>query len=169
MSKPTYSQSDGNRVTTSVIDTVEQINNLFSTLRQVLALMGAVALMVASLGMFNTLTVSLLERTREIGLMKAMGMKSYEVQELFLTESMVMGFFGGFSGIIFGFLSGKFLGFVLSAIAVFKGVGYIDISYLPIPFVILILVLSLIVGLATGIYPAQRATKISALNALRYE
>jgi ABC-type antimicrobial peptide transport system permease subunit len=156
-------------ITASVVDTVEQINTLFSTLRKVLALIGAVALAVASLGMFNTLTVSLLERTREIGLMKAMGMKSYEVQELFLTESMVMGFFGGFFGILSGFVAGKLLGLLLSLVAVFKGVGYIDVAYLPMPFVLLILILSLIVGLATGIYPARRATRISALNALRYE
>ena len=79
-------------VTTSVADTVEQINNFFGTARIVLALLGMAALGVAALGMFNTLTVSLLERTREVGLMKAMGMKAFEVQELFLTESMVMSF-----------------------------------------------------------------------------
>jgi len=126
-------------------------------------------LSVAALGMFNTLTVSLLERTREVGLMKAMGMKSSEVQELFLTESMVMGFLGGILGIILGLLSGKILGIILSLFAVFKGVGIVDISYLPFSFILIILFLSLFVGLATGIYPARRATRISALNALRYE
>ena len=119
--------------------------------------------------MFNTLTVSLLERIREIGLMKAMGMRSEEVRELFLTESMVMGFFGGISGLFFGFLAGKILGLVLSLVAVFKGVGFIDISYIPVSFVILIVVLSLMVGFLTGIYPSKRATQVSALNALRYE
>jgi len=69
--------------TRSVADTVTQIERLFATLRTVLAVLGIVALLVAALGMFNTLTVSLLERTREVGLMKAMGMKSHEVQELF--------------------------------------------------------------------------------------
>jgi ABC-type antimicrobial peptide transport system permease subunit len=156
-------------ITTSVTDTVEQIDNLFSTVRTILAILGAVALMVASLGMFNTLTVSLLERTREIGLMKAMGMKSIEVEELFLTESMVMGFFGGILGLIMGIIAGKVLGLLLSFIAVFKGVGFIDISHMPLGFTLLIIVLSLFVGIVTGIYPAKRATKISALNALRYE
>lgn len=156
-------------VTRSVADTVEQINSLFNTLRTVLMLLGMVALSVAALGMFNTLTVSLLERTREVGLMKAMGMKSSEVQELFLTESMVMGFLGGILGIILGLLSGKILGIILSLFAVFKGVGIVDISYLPFSFILIILFLSLFVGLATGIYPARRATRISALNALRYE
>ena len=153
----------------SVVDTVAQIDSLFSMVRKILAVVGAVALGVASLGMFNTLTVSLLERTREIGLMKAMGMRSNEVQELFLTESMVMGFFGGIAGLIMGFIAGKIVGLLLSIFAVVKGVGYVDVSHLPLSFVLLIILLSLFVGIVTGVYPAQRATKISALNALRYE
>ncbi|MBI2597492.1 ABC transporter permease [Candidatus Daviesbacteria bacterium] len=155
--------------TRSVADTVAQINSLFNTLRTILALLGMVALAVAALGMFNTLTVSLLERTREVGLMKAMGMKSSEVQELFLTESMIMGFFGGIIGIILGFLMGKLLGVILSVFAIFKGVGFVDVSYIPFTFVLAVIFLSLLVGIGTGIYPAKRATKISALNALRYE
>lgn len=155
--------------TSSVVDTVAQIDSLFGTIRSVLALLGMVALAVASLGMFNTLTVSLLERTREVGLMKAMGMKSYEVRELFLTESMVMGFFGGFFGIIFGFSAGKILGVALSIFSLSKGQGLIDISFIPFMFVTTVFLLSLTVGIFTGIYPARRATKISALNALRYE
>ncbi len=156
-------------VTRSVADTVAQINSLFGTARLILALLGMVALAVAALGMFNTLTVSLLERTREVGLMKAMGMKSSEVQELFLTESMIMGFVGGLFGILMGFAAGKLVGLFLSVFSLIKGVGFVDISYLPFPFLITIILLSLLVGIATGIYPAQRATKISALNALRYE
>lgn len=156
-------------VTRSVVDTVEQINSLFSTLRTALLLLGMVALAVAALGMFNTLTVSLLERTREVGLMKALGMKSAEVKELFLTESMVMGLFGGVLGIILGAVLGKLLGLVLSLAAFSQEAGFIDVSYIPFPFVLTIVLLSLLVGITTGIYPARRATKISALNALRYE
>lgn len=158
-------------VTTSVSDTVEQINNFFGTARIVLALLGMAALGVAALGMFNTLTVSLLERTREVGLMKAMGMKAYEVQELFLTESMMMAFFGGIFGLLFGFLSGKALGLAISTVAFLrdKNMGVLDVAYIPNVFVVTILLFSLAVGVLTGLYPARRATKISALNALRYE
>ena len=155
--------------TTSVVDTVSQIESLFSTLRLILGLLGIVALSVAALGMFNTLTISLLERTHEIGMMKAIGMKSIEVQDLFLTESMIMGFFGGIGGLTLGAFVGKLLSFILSALAIFKGVGFLDVSTIPFSFVFLIAFLSLTVGIATGIYPAHRATKISALDALRYE
>ncbi len=156
-------------MTRSVADTVAQINSLFATARTVLMLLGMVALSVAALGMFNTLTVSLLERTREVGLMKAMGMKSSEVQELFLTESMIMGFFGGILGIMLGGILGILMSIMLSFFAIIKGVGFVNISYIPLPFILVIVFLSLLVGLVTGIYPARRATKISALNALRYE
>lgn len=156
-------------LTSSVTDTVSQINRLFGTVRIILGLIGAVALGVASLGMFNTLTVSLLERTREVGLMKAMGMTAIEVKRLFLTESMLMGFVGGMLGIMFGFMAGKFISLILSIFGLMKGVGFIDIAYLPPIFVLLVFLLSLFVGLITGLYPSRRATKISALDALRYE
>lgn len=155
--------------TVSVADTVAQIDNLFASFRLVLAIVGMVALSVAALGMFNTLTVSLLERTREVGLMKAMGMKSHEVKELFLTESMVMGFFGGVIGLLLGILLGKVVSLGLSAFSLIKGVGFIDISYAPFSFVVIVAALSILVGVITGYFPARRATKISALNALRYE
>lgn len=156
-------------VTRSVADTVQQINSLFATAKTILALLGFMALAVAALGMFNTLTVSLMERTREVGLMKAMGMKSSEIRELFLSESLIMGLGGGIFGLILGFVLGKLLGLILSLFSVIKGVGMVDVSYIPLPFVLMVIFLSLVIGIVTGFYPARRATKISALNALRYE
>ncbi|HEX8974349.1 MAG TPA: ABC transporter permease [Patescibacteria group bacterium] len=156
-------------VTHSVVDTVNQINNLFTNMRLGLALIGMIALGVAALGMFNTLTVSLLERTREVGLLKSMGMSSSEVRKLFLTESMTMGFFGGIMGILAGYLAGKGAGLMLSMIALTKGVGMVDVSSVPWKLSVSVVLLSVIVGFLTGLYPARRATRISALDALRYE
>lgn len=155
--------------TSSVVDTVAQINGLFSTARTVLALLGAVALGVAALGMFNTLTVSLLERTREVGLLKAIGMESDEIRDLFLAESMIMGSLGGLLGLVIGLTVGKIIELILSIYALINGAGTITIIDMPILFAISIIFLSFLVGIVTGIYPAKRATKISALNALRYE
>ncbi len=131
--------------------------------------MGFVALAVASLGMFNTFTISLLERTREIGLMKAMGMKSNEVRDLFMTESLVMGLGGGLLGLMIGLVLSTILNFAVSAYGSSKGVEITKVSSAPAEFIILILGLSLFVGLVTGLYPAARSKKISALDALRYE
>ena len=155
--------------TNSTYDTVKQIESLFANLRLLLAVLGMVALGVASLGMFNTLTVSLLERTRETGGMKAIGMVSDEVQDLFLAEAMIMGLSGGIGGLIFGFLVGETFSILISSIALAKGQGFIQLNYLPPYFVAFIVICSFFVGLVTGLYPAYRAKKTSALNALRYE
>ncbi len=155
--------------TSSTVDTVKQIENLFKNLRFVLSIIGLVALGVASLGMFNTLTVSLLERTREIGGMKTMGVVSEEVQDLFLAEAMIMGLSGGIGGLLLGFAIGKLISVVLSIFAITKGQGFLNLTYIPVGFIIFIITSSFVVGLITGLYPAQRAKKISALNALRYE
>jgi len=155
--------------TSSVVDTVERINNLFNSLRLGLLVFGLVALSVAALGMFNTLTVSLLEKTREVGLMKAIGMKSQEVKMLFLAESVIMGFLGGVLGLIFGFLAGQILSLVLSSIAVANGFDPIIATHIPLNLVLTITISSFVIGVLTGFYPAHRATRISALNALRYE
>ena len=155
--------------TTSVVDTVTQINSLFSTIRTGLGILGAVALFVAALGMFNTLTVSLLERTREVGLLKAIGMKSEDIRDLFLAESMIMGTAGGFAGIAIGLVIGKIVEFGLSIYSSIKGIGMVQIVDMPIGFALFIIFLSFLIGILTGFYPARRATKISALNALRYE
>jgi ABC-type lipoprotein release transport system permease subunit len=155
--------------TNSTGDTVTQIEALFANLRVLLGLLGMVALGVASLGMFNTLTVSLLERTREIGGMKTMGVVSDEIQDLFLAEAMIMGLGGGVGGLLLGTFVGKALSFGISLIAIVNGQGYLDLTLVPTYLIVFILLSSFIVGIITGFYPAQRAKKISALNALRYE
>lgn len=153
----------------SVVDTVAEIDSLFSTIRTVLALLGTAALLVAGLGMFNTLTVSLLERTREIGLLKAMGMKANEVRDLFLAESMLMGSLGGLIGIITGLVFAKLIELLLNIYALITGAGTMTIVDMPILFTLSIILVSFLVGIITGVYPAKRAKRISALNALRYE
>lgn len=155
--------------TNSVVDTVEQINSLFRTLRLALSVVGFVALGVAALGMFNTLTVSLLEKTRQVGLMKAMGMKSHEVKRLFLAESVIMGVAGGLFGLAFAFVAGKLVSGLLTSLAISQGVGVIDVTHIPFTLSAFVLCSSFAMGIVTGWYPSHRATKISALNALRYE
>lgn len=155
--------------TSSAADTVAEIESLFANIRIVLGSIGLVALAVASLGMFNTMTVSLLERTREIGGMKVIGMVSREIRDLFLAEAMIMGFSGGIGGLFLGYLLGQITSILVSIFSIANGLGYLNLTRIPLPFVISIVVLSFIVGIITGLYPAYRAKNISALNALRYE
>lgn len=155
--------------TQSVQDTLQRIETLFASLRVALLFLGILALSVAALGVFNTLTVSLLERTHEVGLLKSLGMKSSEVKEMFLAESLILGFFGGVAGVLVGFMLGKVLDLLLSTFSISSGIGAITVTYIPPTLLIFVLVLSFFIGVITGMYPSHRATKISALDALRYE
>lgn len=150
-------------------DTISQINSVFRIFKITLASFGLIATMVAALGMFNTLTVSLLERIREIGLMKALGAKKKDIYLLFITESLIMGIAGGIFGLVLGHGIGLLLSSVLNIIALSVGGTPVEFFHTPILFAVLILGFSLLVGFITGIYPAKRAVKIDPLDALKYE
>lgn len=155
--------------TTSIIDSINQIEKLFKTARAVLWIIGIGGLLIAGLGMFNTLTISLIERTREIGLMKSVGFLSREAYELLVSESIAMGIIGGLSGIIVGFICGKLVSLVLSIISLLNKSTFIDITRIPFEFSATIMIVSALVGIITGYYPAKRAIQISPMDALRYE
>jgi ABC-type antimicrobial peptide transport system permease subunit len=101
--------------------------------------------------------------------MKAIGMKPDEVEDLFLAESVSMGFLGGLLGLTLGLGFGKVISLLLSIYAISKGYDGIDVTYLPAIFIVLVVLLSALVGLLTGYFPAKRSAEISAINALRYE
>lgn len=155
--------------TESILDTITQIESTFRNIRLVLTGVGMVALAVASFGMFNTLTVSLLERIREVGLLKVMGMKSVEIKDLFLTESILLGLGGGVLGIMIGLASGTVVSTIISSVAISRGYESIQVASIPFASLMAILMVATFTGMLTGLYPSRRATNISALNALRYE
>lgn len=155
--------------TSSVLDTITQIEQLFNTARTVFLAVGIVALSVASLGMFNTLTVSLLERTKEVGIMKVIGLSSRETKQLFLSESILISLFGTIVGILFGIFGGFLFSVLVSIISLSRANLFVNISFLPLETAGIILLIALFIGLVTGYYPAFRATRISPLEALRYE
>lgn len=152
--------------TQSISDTLSQVNRLFSIMRFLLGSFGMIAFIVALFGMFNTLTVSLLERIREIGVMKTLGTTNTDVVRLLIVESTLIGLAGGGLGIVLGILLGKSVDFLLFLI---RNERSISLFGFPPLFLVVIFALSIIVGTITGLYPASKAKKISALNALRYE
>ncbi|MBU0708237.1 FtsX-like permease family protein [Patescibacteria group bacterium] len=155
--------------TMSAVDTVQQIDQIFSIFRIVLASFGAIALIVAALGMFNTLTVSLLERTREVGLMKALGAKRKDVFALFLSEALIISCIGGALGILFGYGLGEGANFVLNRLAYATGNEPVDVFHTPVIFALGVVIFAVIVGFTTGLYPSRRASGLNPLDALRYE
>ena len=104
-----------------------------------LSLFGIIALIVSAIGMFNTMTIALLERTQEIGIMKTLGASSLDIWKMFLTESMMIGFFGGAFGVIIGFLASRILNIGLNFLAKSFGGLEIELFYIPVWFIIFIL------------------------------
>ena len=155
-------------IVSALSDIIEQANQVFKIVQIILASFGIVALIVSAIGMFNTMTIALLERTQEIGIMKALGATSLDVWNMFLAESILIGFMGGLGGIILGVASGRIFNYAINILAGALGGERIDLFYTPFWFALLIISFSTLVGFLTGFYPAQRAAKINVLEALRY-
>lgn len=160
---------DKGYIVSALSDIIEQANQIFKIVQIVLASFGIVALIVSAIGMFNTMTIALLERTQEIGIMKALGATSADIWKMFLSESLIIGFLGGLGGILIGFAGGEVFNYLLNFLAGALGGEKIDMFYTPYWFIVLIITFSTIVGFLTGFYPAKRAAKINALEALRYK
>lgn len=139
------------------------------TINIILLVFGAVALFVSAIGMFNTMTIALLERAQEIGIMKALGASRQDIRKLFLAESIIIGFLGGMFGIIIGYIGIHAVNTGVNALAKSMGGQMFDLFYIPASFIIFILVFSTAVGLLTGLYPAKRAAELNPLEALRYK
>jgi putative ABC transport system permease protein len=119
--------------------------------------------------MFNTMTIALLERTGEIGIMKSIGASRSSISIMFITESTIMGILGGIGGVAVGILGGKIFNTLINLVASRFGGQSVDLFYSPMWFVVVIVVFAGFVGLFTGIVPARRASKIDPLDALRYK
>ncbi|MCK5320124.1 ABC transporter permease [Candidatus Parcubacteria bacterium] len=156
-------------IVSALSDIIEQANQIFKVVQIILASFGVVALIVSAIGMFNTMTITLLERTQEIGIMKTLGATSFDIWNMFLAESIIIGFFGGLGGVTIGWFGGVLFNYLINLLAGAFGGEKIDMFYTPYWFVILIMSFSSVVGLLTGFYPARRAAKINALEALRYK
>lgn len=150
-------------------DTVTQANKIFGVLQVVLSIFGIIALVVAAIGLINTMTISLLERTNEIGIMRAIGASPADIKKLFLGDSLMIGFLGGLGGIILGYVVARLSNFGINLLAKVLGGKPVNIFYFPPWFIIFILVLSAVVGLIGGYWPARRAAKLDPLEALKYK
>lgn len=156
-------------IVSAISDTVDQTRKIFKVIQIVLLSFGMLALIVSAIGMFNTMTISLLERTQEIAIMKSLGASAQDIWGMFLTESVLIGFLGGAIGIVIGFGGTEVFNLMLNLIAENFGGISVDIFYIPLWFVIFIVIFSTVVGLVTGFYPAKRAAALDTLEALRYK
>jgi len=154
---------------TALSKTVEQANKIFRGIQVMLGIFGGIALVVSAIGMFNTMTVTLLERTNEIGIMRTIGGSPRNIKVLFLAESVVMGFLGGLVGIGIGVGGGLGINFLLNQVAKKYGGAAVALFKFPLGFLFFIAAFGAVMGFLTGVFPAKRASSLSPLDAIRYK
>ena len=155
--------------TFSVLDATKSLRRFFTVLDLFLGIFGSLALAVATLAIINTLVMAVLERRREIGVMKAIGASDQDVKKLFFTEAGAMGFFGGVLGILLGLAIGKAINFGTGIYLHNHQLPSEPVWVMPLWLVGAAIAFSIVVSLAAGLYPASRAAKLDPVQTLKYE
>ena len=153
----------------SLLDLTRNLRRLFAILDLLLGIFGSLALAVASLGIINTLVMAILERRREIGVLKALGASDKDVRQLFFAEAGVMGLLGGVLGVALGWAIGHLIQLGTNYYLRQQQMPAENIWTVPVWLVASAIVFSLVVSLAAGFYPASRAARLDPVDALRYE
>ncbi len=154
---------------------IQGVNSFFVVLQVIFGGVGGVALLVAAIGIANTMTMAILERTREIGLMKAVGATNRDVLSIFLGEAAGIGFIGGVGGVLLGVLAGKLINVLGSVYMAGQttasygspGVGISVVT--PAWLILFAIAFSTLIGLLSGLYPALSAANLVPVEALKYE
>lgn len=155
--------------TFSILDATKSLRRFFAILDLFLGIFGSLALTVASIGIINTLVMAILERRREIGVMKAIGASDKDVRGLFFAEAGAMGILGGVFGVIMGWIIGRVINFGTNIYLHRQGFPAEHFWAVPWWLVGFALGFAFLVSLISGLYPASRAAKLDPVQALRYE
>ena len=156
----------GTQTFQSIIDSLHQV---FLIVQSILGVIGGIALVVAGLGIANVMIVAVLERTREIGVLKAIGARRRDIRRLFLSESLIIGLVGGAVGLLGGYLAGVGIDAVVNY-SIRQGGGQGVTLFALTPWIALgAIAFALAVALVSGIYPANRAAALNPVDALRHE
>jgi len=155
--------------TFALVDHLEEIKTGFILMNMFLFAIGMIAITVAALGIINTMVMSILERYKEIGIMKAVGASDGDVKKIFLFESGAIGFLGGVLGLILGWLVSMLINQIVNYFMSRQGVPYIDYFSFRWWLVIGAIIFSILISLAAGIYPTMRAARVDPVVALRHD
>jgi len=155
--------------TFSIVDATRSLRQFFAVLDLFLGIFGSLALAVASIGIINTLVMAILERRREIGIMKAIGASDGDVKGLFFAEAGVMGVFGGLVGVALGWTIGRVINLGTNVYLKRQHFPPEQIWFVPWWLVISAIAFAIVVSLLSGLYPASRAARLDPVQALRYE
>ena len=146
---------------------MESMKKQFAMVQAVLGGIGAVSLLVAAIGIANTMMMSIYERTKEIGVMKVIGCSLKNIKQMFLLEAAFIGFVGGVIGSVLSFLMSFVTNFLTGNGSTVGLDG--NISYIPLWLVLAALAFAVLVGMTAGYFPAKRAMRLSPLAAIRNE
>jgi putative ABC transport system permease protein len=155
--------------TFSLLDASQSLRTFFRVLDLFLLIFGSLALAVASIGIVNTLVMAILERRREIGIMKAIGASDGDVKKLFFAEAGAMGILGGIAGVALGWAIGRIINLATNVYLRRESLTPDNFWAVPWWLVGLAIGFSFLVSLVSGLYPAARAAKLDPVQALRYE
>jgi putative ABC transport system permease protein len=155
--------------TFSILDASRSLQQVFKVLYAFLGIFGSLALAVASIGIVNTLVMAILERRREIGIMKAIGASDRDVRKLFFAEAGAMGILGGIFGLILGWAIGQLINFGTNIYLKRQSIPPEHFWSVPLWLAIFSIVFAFVVSLISGLYPAGRAARLDPVQALRYE
>lgn len=145
-------------------------NDVLSLLQALLGSVGALALLVAALGVANTMLMAIYERTREIGVLKALGASRSEIRAMFTVEAGLIGLIGGFVGLILGAILGRLVDYVAHQYLIEEGVTGVGVLSIIPPWLALgALAFAALIGILAGLYPAARAARLDPVSALRHE
>lgn len=148
---------------------IEQQLAIFNVLSYVLGGIGGIALVVAAVGVVNTMIMSILERTREIGVMRAVGARRATISRLFTFEAALLGFWGGVFGVAVGYALTLIGNPILNKQLASNNVGSTNILTMPWWLVVGVVALTTVIGILAGLYPARRAAHLNPVDALHYE
>jgi putative ABC transport system permease protein len=155
--------------TFSILDASRGLRQFFAVLYAFLGIFGSLALIVASVGIVNTLVMAILERRREIGIMKAIGASDGDVKKLFFAEAGAMGILGGIVGVALGWIIGQVINFGTNVYLKRQSLPPEHFWAVPWWLVFFSILFAFIVSLVSGLYPAGRAARLDPVQALRYE
>jgi len=142
---------------------------IFNIMGLILGGIGGIALVVAAIGVINTMIMAILERTREIGVMRAVGARRSTVRKLFTFEASLLGFFGGVFGVLVGYGLTRIANVVVNKQLASQSVKASNIIGMPIWLILTVVGIATLIGMLAGLYPAARAAKLDPVEALRYE
>ena len=148
---------------------VTSVKRAFILLDLFLGLIGSIALTVASLGIVNTMVMSILERTREIGIMKAIGGSDEDVRRIFLIEAALIGVMGGVFGLVLGWGVGRAINYGANYYLRGQGVPATNLFLIPWWLIAGGIAFALLVSLIAGSFPAMRASRLDPIQALRHD